>query len=395
MNAVKITDKVYWVGAVDYNLRDFHGYQTGRGSTYNAYLVLGKSPTLIDTVKPQFYDEMMSRIRSVIDPKEIKIIISNHAEMDHSGALPMAVRDINPGVVYASAMGHKNLGLQLHKDLKLKTVKTGDSIEAGDDKITFTEARMLHWPDSMVSFLEGEQILFSNDIFGMHYATNKMFDDENDERLWAYEAKKYYANIITPYSDIAARFLDSVEKSGFLSKVKIIAPDHGFIWRKDPGKIVALYKKWAAQKPEKKAVIVYDTMWGSTDKMAARAADGAAQAGCEVKLMSLHHNHRSDVVTELLCAGAVILGSPVMNNFIYPSLGDVLFYMKGLRFKNLIGGTFGSYGWADAPLDGLKKELESMGIPVREEAVKCNFVPREEDLKRCEELGRKIGEKLK
>ncbi|WP_424245528.1 flavorubredoxin [Elusimicrobium posterum] len=394
MNAIKITDKVYWVGVIDWNLRDFHGYSTKQGTTYNAYLVLGEKPVLIDTVKEGFYDEMMSRIKSVIDPSKIEIIISNHAEMDHSATLPRAISEIKPKEVYASTMGLKNLELQLHDNLQIKTVKTGDSIDIGGDKITFYESRMLHWPDSMVSFLEGEGILFSNDIFGMHYATDKMFDDENDILEWEYEAKKYYANIITPYSDIALKFLDFAETSGLLSKVKIIAPDHSFIWRKNLKYIIDFYKNIAAQKPTNKAVIVYDSMWGSTTKLAAAVAEGLRKGGTKVKVMYMHSEHRSDVITELIDAGAIVLGSPVMNMQLFPSMGDVMLYLKGLKKKNLIGAAFGSYGWAPAVLDNLEKELKEMNVEVVQPTLKINFVPTAADLEKAEEFGLELSKKL-
>ncbi|MGB2578382.1 flavorubredoxin [Elusimicrobium simillimum] len=394
MKAIKITDKVYWVGAIDWNLKDFHGYSTKRGTTYNAYLVLGAKPTLIDTVKEPFYDEMMSRIKSVIDPSKIEIIISNHAEMDHSGALPKTVEVIKPKEIYASAMGLKNIDLQLHDNLQIKTVKTGDSIDIGDDKITFYESRMLHWPDSMVSFLENEGILFSNDIFGMHFATDRLFDDQVDEHEWFYECVKYYANIITPYSDIALKFLEFAETSGLIAKTKIIAPDHGFIWRSDPARIVNLYKEFATQAYTNKAVVIYDTMWGSTNKLAHSVAEGLRQGGVNVKVMNMHVEHRSDVVTEVLTAGAVVMGTPVMNSYMFPALGDILFYMKGLKKKNLVGAAFGSYGWAPAPIDMLSKEMESMKIEIVAEPLKVNFVPTEADLEKAEELGRTVAKKL-
>ena len=277
-------------------------YFSQQGTTYNAYLILGEKPTLIDTVKKEFYGEMVARIKSVIDPKKIEIIVSNHAEMDHSGALATAVADFEPKEVYASLMGVKNLTAQLHPSFEIKAVKTGDKIDLGKETLSFVEARMLHWPDSMLAYLEKENILFTNDVFGMHYATSKLFDDENDESSWIYEAKKYYANIVLPYSDIVTRFLAQIDKMGL--SPKIIAPDHGFIWRKDPSKIVKLYAQFAAQQPTNKAVIVYDTMWGSTGKLAEAIADGLRQEGTKVCLMSMHHCHRSDVVTELLDAGS-------------------------------------------------------------------------------------------
>ena len=392
MQAVKISEKVYWVGAIDWNIRDFHGYSTKRGTTYNAYLVMGEKPTLIDTVKKEFYGEMMERIQSVIDPKKIKIIISNHSEMDHSGALPQAVNYIEPEEVYVSTMGFKDITEQFHCDLKLKTVKTGDRIDVGGDTISFVEARMLHWPDSMFSYLEKENVLFTNDVIGMHYATGKLFDDENEERLWLYEAEKYYANIVLPYSDIVLRFLEQVKQMGLAPR--LIAPDHGFIWRKDPAKIVNLYAKWAAQAPKNKAVVVYDTMWGSTEKMASYITDGLRAGGTEVKQLSMHSNHRSDVVTELLDASALIIGSPVLNSQIFPSMADMLCYLKGLRKKGLIGAAFGSYGWSGAPIDELTKTLEAMKVEVVAPAIKSPFVPDEKVKQACCDLGLLISQKL-
>ena len=392
MQAIQIFPRVYWVGAVDWNLRDFHGYATTRGTTYNAYLILDDKPTLIDTVKKPFYNEMLSRIKSVIDPAKIEIIVSNHAEMDHSGALCQAVKDMQPSAVYASVMGVKNLVAQLHPSFEIKPVKTGDKIDLGSDTLSFVEARMLHWPDSMLAYLVKEDILFTNDVFGMHLATSKLFDDENDEQIWSQEARKYYANIVLPYSDIVTRFLGQVQQMGL--KPKMIAPDHGFIWRKDPAKIINLYAQMAAQKPTNKAVIVYDTMWGSTEKMAQAIADGLRQNGTAVQLMSMHASHRSDVITELLDAGAILVGTPVLNSQIYPAMADVLCYLKGLKKKNLIGAAFGSYGWNGAPIDGLTKNLEEMGVEVVSPAVKSLFVPDETKLKECEELGKLVSQKL-
>ena len=392
MQAVKVSEKVYWVGAIDWNIRDFHGYSTKRGTTYNAYLIVGEKPTLIDTVKKEFYPEMMERIASVLDPKKIEIIISNHSELDHSGALPQTISAVEPKEVYVSTMGLKNLTGHFHQDLKLKVVKTGDKIDIGDDTISFVESRMLHWPDSMFSYLEKENILFSNDVFGMHYATSKLFDDENDERIWLTEAEKYYANIILPYSDIVLRFLDQVKKMGLSPKV--IAPDHGFIWRKDPLRIVDLYAKWAAQAPKNKAVIIYDSMWGSTEQMACQIADGLREGGSEVRMISMHSNDRSKAALEILDASALIIGSPVLNSQIFPTMADVICYLKGLRKKGLIGAAFGSYGWNGAPVDSLTKNLEEMGVEIVAPAIKSSFVPDDNMKKACFELGKTISQKL-
>lgn len=392
MQAVQISEKVYWVGAIDWNIRDFHGYSTPRGTTYNAYLVLSEKPTLIDTVKKEFFPQMMARIQSIIDPKEIEIIISNHAELDHAGALPQTVEAVQPKEIYASDMGVKNLLAQLHPRFEVKAVKTGDAIDIGGDTVRFIEARMLHWPDSMFSYLEKENILFSNDVFGMHLATSKLFDDENDENIWLPEAEKYYANIVLPYSDIALRFLDNVKKMNL--SAKIIAPDHGFVWRKTPARIVELYGKWARQTPQKKAVIVYDTMWGSTQKMAEYVAEGLRQEGIEVKQMSMHACHRSEVAYELLHAGGLIIGTPVINSEIFPAMADVLCYLKGLKKKNLVGGVFGSYGWNPAPINNLAETLKAMNISQAGSTVACKFVPTEEVLESCRQLGISVAHKI-
>ncbi len=393
MRAIQISPNVYWVGAIDWNLRDFHGYVTRRGTTYNAYLILGEKPTLIDTVKKEFYDEMLQRIQSVIDPQKIQIIVSNHSELDHSGALAQAVQRIQPDEVYVSPMGQKNLMGHFHENFKFKVVKTGDKIDLGTDTLSFVEARMLHWPDSMFSYLEKENILFSNDVFGMHLATSRLFDDENDENTWLPEAEKYYANIVLPYSDIVLRFLDQVKKMNL--SPKMIAPDHGFIWRKDPARIVQLYEKWATQKPQNKAVIVYDSMWGSSEKMARQIADGLQAGGTEVRLISMHHSDRSEVALALLHSAALLVGTPVLNSQIFPAMADVLCYLKGLHKKNLIGAAFGSYGWNGAPIDSLTKMLEEMDVEVIAPALKTCFVPDEETLSKCRALGELVSQKIK
>lgn len=393
MQAIKVTDKIYWVGAIDWNVRDFHGYSTNKGTTYNAFLILDKKTVLIDTVKKEFYQEMLSRIKSIIDPSKIDIIVSNHAELDHSGSLKMAIADMKPEHVYASTLGAANLKAHLGEDLPVEIIANGGSLDIGDDSLTFIESRMLHWPDSMICLLKKDNILFCNDIFGMHYASDKRFNDEVDEKDWIYEAKKYYANIILPYSKIVTAFLGQVTKLGI--KPGIICPDHGPIWRKDPEKIVNLYAEFAAQKNRNKVVVIYDTMWGSTEKMASAVTDGLISVGVEVKQMSLHSTHRSDAATELLDAGGLILGSPVLNQEIYPSLGDLITYFKGLKKQNLVGAVFGSYGWSDGAINGLEKIMaEQLNIEIAAPSVKSRFVPTEEKLKECFELGRKVGLKL-
>jgi flavorubredoxin len=272
--AVRVTEDVWWVGAIDWNIRDFHGYQTRRGSTYNAYLILADKITLIDTVKAPFREEMMARIASVIDPGKIDYIVSNHSEMDHSGSLPEVIRAVNPGKVFASAVGAKTLKELFPLDREITAVKDGETLSLGNRTLTFLETRMLHWPDSMFAYLNEEQLLFSQDAFGMHYASTERFADECDPAILAYEAATYYANIILPYSPLVLKLIEKVTAAGL--SFRTIAPDHGPIWRKETGGIIGSYAKWAAQKPEAKAVVVYATMWHSTEMMARAISEGLA-----------------------------------------------------------------------------------------------------------------------
>jgi flavorubredoxin len=391
-SAVKVSEHVYWVGAIDWTIRDFHGYTTPHGSTYNAYLVMADEITLIDTVKKPFMDEMLSRIKSVVDPSKIKYIISNHSEMDHSGCLPEVMDLIKPKKVFASAIGTKTLKELFHDQREIIPVKDGEILSLGNMELTFMETRMIHWPDSMFTYLAKDQLLFSQDAFGMHLATLERFADELPAAILEYEAATYYANIVLPYSPIVLKALDKVAASGL--KIKIIAPDHGPIWRKDLGRIIELYKQWASQKPTAKAVVVYATMWHSTEKMARAISEALAQAGIKVKLLSMNETHRSEVVYEVLSAGALIVGSPTLNNNILPQMADVMTYLKGLKPANLIGAAFGSYGWSGESVKDLEGLLKEMKVEIIAEAVSVKNVPDSGILEKCSELGKTIAAEL-
>jgi flavorubredoxin len=391
-SAVKVTDNVYWVGAIDWTIRDFHGYTTPHGSTYNAYLVMADDITLIDTVKAPFKDEMLSRIKSVVEPSKIKYIISNHSEMDHSGCLPEVIDFIKPEKVFASTIGVKTLKELFHDQHEIIPVKDGETLSLGNMELTFMETRMIHWPDSMFTYLAKDQLLFSQDAFGMHLATLERFADEIPAATLEYEAATYYANIVLPYSPIVLKTLEKVAAAGL--KIKIIAPDHGPIWRKDIGWIIDLYKKWASQKPTAKAVVVYGTMWHSTEKMASAIAEALAQAGIKVKLLSMNETHRSEVVYEVLEAGALIVGSPTLNNNILPQMADVMTYLKGLKPANLIGAAFGSYGWSGESVRDLEAILKEMKVEVATPSISVKNVPDSGVLEKCHELGKTIAAEL-
>lgn len=394
-NAVKITDNVYWVGAIDWDVRDLHGYLTSRGTTYNAFLILDEKVTLIDTVKEHFFDEMIARISSVIEPKKIDYIVSNHSEMDHSGCLPQTIAATQPKEVFASKMGAKALGNHFHSmDQEITVVGDGDSLDLGEMKLSFIGTPMCHWPDSMVSYLNERELLFSQDIFGMHLASSDRFADQLDQSILDYEAGKYYANILLHLSDMIARALKKIDNMGL--KFSMIAPDHGPIRRNKEGidGIIAAYGRWTRQEPSKKAIVVYDSMWGSTTKMAHVIGDGLAAAGVTVKLMKMRSSHRSNVATEILGAGALVVGTPTINNSIFPSIADVMCYLKGLQPKNLIGVAFGSHGWTGEGTKQLNEMLIEMGVEIVDDPLRVVYVPDDAALEQCHKLGQAVGEAL-
>lgn len=393
LKATKISEHVYWVGAIDWGIRDFHGYSITRGTTYNAYLILADKVTLIDTVKASFKNEMLSRISSVIEQDNIDYIISNHAEMDHSGCLPEVIQAVQPEKVFASQIGVKALSGYLHLDREIMPVKDGESLNLGNMNVSFVKTPMLHWPESMFTYLIEEEVLFSQDAFGMHLASTERFDDEIDEDVLEYEAAAYYANILLPMSSLITKLLERVGNLGI--SIKIIATDHGPVWRKGINKILDLYSEWAAQKPTKKAVVAYDTMWQSTAAMARAICDGLISGGASAKLMPLGSCHRSDVATEIFDAGALLVGTPTINNTIFPTVADVLTYLKGLKPRNLIGAAFGSYGWSGEAVGEVIEMLKAMKIDLVSEGLKVRYMPNTAALEESFSLGVLVAEKLK
>jgi flavorubredoxin len=389
MKPVEIAKGIYDVGVNDWNIRDFHGYSTYQGTSYNAFLIIDEKITLVDTVKKDFSDQLLDNISKIIDPKKIDYVISNHTEMDHSGGLPRVMHKIGEDKpLYCSKMGAKNLAQHFKQKWNYHAVKTGQELTLGARTLTFLEARMVHWPDSMFTYLKEDKILFSSDGFGQHYAGHEKFDDQIGDAIMSH-AKKYFANILLLYSPLILKLLDKMTELGL--GIDMICPDHGIIWRQDPGKIIAAYAKWARQKPEKKAVIIYDTMWQSTAKMAEAIATGLYQEGINVRPLHLRKCHRSDIMTEVLDARAVILGSPTLNNCLFPTVSDFLTYMKGLKPKNKIGAAFGSYGWSGEAVKLISKELEAMNFDLVDPGVKIQYVPDQEDIDACIEFGKKIG----
>ncbi|MDQ7823813.1 MAG: flavodoxin domain-containing protein [Candidatus Eremiobacteraeota bacterium] len=394
MHPVEIKKNIYWVGAIDWAIRDFHGYSTYQGTTYNAFLVMGEKITLFDAVKRDFSDELLKSIAEIVDPSKIDYLVVNHAEMDHSGALPAVMEAVKPEKLYCSAACRKALIDHFHEEgWPYEVVKTGQEVGIGGRTVQFLETRMLHWPDSMFSYLKEDRLLISSDAFGHHWATSERFDDQVNETQLFHHCAKYYANILLLYSGLVQKLLAQVKELAL--PIDMIAPDHGIIWRTSPGRILEAYDRWSQQKSIAKALVIYDTMWKSTEAMAKAVADGIAVEGASVKLLGLKENHRSEIMTELLDAKAVVCGSPTLNNGMLPAMQDMLSYMKGLKPSGKIGALFGSYGWSGEAVAEMREYMDKMGIAVIEPMVKVRYVPRESDLKECYELGRKTGQALK
>jgi flavorubredoxin len=395
MPAYEIKKDIFWVGAVDWNLRDFHGYSVSRrGTTYNAYLVKDEKTTLFDTVSASHTGELLHKVKSVGGTGKVDYLVVNHAEPDHSGALPEVVEALRPEKIFCSKMGEKSITGHYAKarEWPLQTVENGGSITLGKRTVTFMETRMLHWPDAMVSYIPEERLLISSDAFGQNLATSQRFDDEVDEAILFGEAAHYFANIILPFSPLVKKVVAKIREAGL--DIDMIAPDHGLIWRKNVSRIIDSYDTWSDQKPTFKAVIVYDTMWRSTERMAKAIAEGLLAEGAVVKLMHLKTVHHSDVMGEILDAGAVLVGSPTHNNGILPQVADMLTYMKGLRPQNKVAAAFGSFGWSGEAVKVIGEWLEGMGMDLVE-GVKSQWAPQHDQLAQCKELGRAVAARLK
>jgi len=380
LKAIKIRENIYWVGGIDWNLRNFHGYLTQRGSTYNAYLIIDEKITLIDTVKSYLYDEMIERISSVIDPKKIDYVISNHAEMDHSGAMPELMKLIPNAEIISTPNGEKILNDHYKGNWKCRTVKSGDTLSTGKYEFAFYPAPMVHWPDNMLTYMKNENILFSNDAFGEHLATSERFDDEYNLNTIIEEARKYYANIVLPYSVQVQKALSDL---GSL-KIDIIAPSHGIIWRKNVQLILNEYVKWSAGDVSKKALIIYDTMWNSTAMIAETIGSVFLEKGYNIKMFNLQFNHMSDIMTELLEAEYICVGSSTLNNNMLPSVAGFLTYMKGLAPKQRKGLAFGSFGWGGQGVKQVHEALQSCNYQMLD-LISIKYRPDEATLKTIRE----------
>lgn len=390
---INVKNNVYWVGKTDWELRKFHGdeYSTHRGSTYNSYLIKEEKVALIETVWAPYSKEFVTNLANEIDLKKIDYVIANHAEIDHSGALPELMQHIPEVPIYCTKNGVKSLKGHYHQDWNFNVVKTGDRLSLGEKELIFVEAPMLHWPDTMFCYLTQDNILFSNDAFGQHYATEYMFNDLVDQSELFEECLKYYANILTPFSPLVVKKIKEV--LSFNLPFDIICTSHGIIWRDKPEQIVEKYLEWANDYQENQITIIYDTMWNGTRVMAEQIAGGIIDADKEVnvKLFNLAKSDKNDVITEIFKSKAILVGSPTINRGILVSVAGILEEIKGLKFKNKKAAAFGCYGWSGESVKIISGILEESGFDVIDEGLKVMWNPDDASISKCAEFGKQIA----
>ncbi|MEM4479487.1 MAG: FprA family A-type flavoprotein, partial [Candidatus Methanomethylicaceae archaeon] len=383
---IKLTEGIFWIGVIDWNIRDFHGYLTRRGTTYNAYLIKDEKTVLIDTVKYNFKEELIKKINEISNIEQIDYIIINHVEKDHSSSLPYIIEKAKKAKIITSKKGEEGLIKHYGENLNIEVVKTGDQLNIGRKTLTFIEVPMLHWPDSMFTYIIEDEILMPNDAFGQHLATSERFDDEVNESILMEEAAKYYANILMPFSDLILRKIQELSNI----KIKIIAPSHGIIWRSNPMKIISAYRKWSEGFSKNKAVIVYDTMWGSTEIMARTIAEGIINQKVEVKLFKLRDSDVTDIVTEILDTKAIIVGSPTINNSMFPSVSSFMNYIIGLKPKGKIWAFFGSYGWGGGAVNQMMEMVKKNNFKIYG-SLEIKYVPTIKEIQDCFNFGKNIA----
>lgn len=394
MGLTTVSENVYWVGAVDWNIRWFHGYTyyTRRGTTYNAYLIRDEKVALVDTVYIPFAGELLDSIRKVVSLSDLDYLVINHIELDHAGSLAEVLKAAPQARVYCSPKAAEGLRKYFPECRELNLVKTGDSLSLGRYSLRFIEAPMLHWPDSMFTYLEEQEMLLPNDAFGQHLASTARFDDQVDGAILMDEAARYYANILWPFSSLVLKKMAELEQMAI--PVKIIAPSHGVIWRGNPGAILDAYRRWASGEAGPLAVVAYDSMWGSTEKMAHAILEGLVAGGAEAKLFKIPLSDRNDIIKELLDARVLLVGSSTVNNGYLPTVAALLDDLVGLRPVNKIGVAFGSYGWGGGAVKRIEEKLREARFEVAEPGLGIKGAPAEGEIEACLALGKRVAERI-
>lgn len=388
---IEIADNIHWVGAIDWNLKIYHNtYSTHHGTTYNSYLIVDDKITLVDTVYRPFYEEMLGHIKEITQPERISYIVVNHSEPDHSSALPALMRLVPRAKIFCTAKCKGYLEKLYFPNWNFGVVKSNDKLNLGKKTLRFIEAFMMHWPDSMFTYIEEDAVLLSNDAFGQHMASSWRFEDEADAGIVWEEVAKYFANTLYPFTALIKRKLEEIRASGI--PVKMIAPSHGVIWRRDPHRVIDRYLYWSEGGAEQRVLIAYDTMWESTASMARAIAEGVLDAGLEVRLCQLSASDLSDVHREVLESKGLIVGSSTVNNTVLPAVAPFIEELKGLRPKKKVACAFGSHGWGGGAVKVIEKALQQAGINVIQPGLMVRHTPSSDELNQCRQFGRKLAE---
>ncbi|MGD0234247.1 MAG: FprA family A-type flavoprotein [Syntrophorhabdales bacterium] len=398
MKPTELKNDIYWVGAVDWAVREFHGYETPRGTSYNNYLILDNEPTLIDTVKHDFADITIKNIKTLIEPSKIKHVVINHIENDHATSIDRIMALTPKATVYMTERARKGLGRFFDMSgWKVKIVKNGESLTIGKRTLLFLETPMLHWPDSMVTYAKEDRVLFSQDAFGQHMACSARFDDEfvTCASMWELEDAvwDYYANILMPFGQLIKAKIGEIVKAGI--EIEMVAPDHGIIWRKDPGKVIQMYLDMAGGKAMLSVTVIYDTMWHSTEAMTQPIVKGVNDEGLDCRVVKLRATAQSVAAKEFWKSRGTLIGSPTLNNLSFPTIGQFLANLRGLRPKNRLVGAFGSFGWGGGAVKEIYDEAKKLGLAVFEPGLQVLYRPSLEDEARCYEFGRAFASKVR
>jgi len=393
MKTIEIKSGIYWVGAIDWGVRDFHGYITPNGTTYNNYLILDEKVTLIDTVKYDFSQAMLESIRSLVPPEKIRIIVINHIEIDHVSSLDRVMELVKDAEIYITQKGKE--GLARHFDIshwKIHIVKTGDTLSIGKRNLLFIETPMLHWPDSMVTYVKEDKLLISQDAFGQHYASQARFDDEISESDLYDSVIDYYANILMPFGALIEKKIGEIKDLGL--EIDIIAPDHGVIWRRNPNEVLKMYLEMARGKADLRVVVIYDTMWQSTEQLTMPIIEGIQSEGVEVKVVKLRATPMSIAIKEFWKARGMLVGTPTLNNIMFPTIAEFLTHLRGLRPKDRVAGAFGSYGWGGGAVKEAYAEFKRMGLEVLEPGIEVQYRPNEKDKEKSFDFGKRFAQRV-
>ncbi len=392
---IQIKDNIFWTGIKDWGIRAFHGHElsTHRGTTYNSYLIKDEKTVLVDTVWDPYKEEFVERLEAEVGLKNIDMIVINHNEPDHGGSLGYLMSKIPETPIYCTKNGAEIIRKHFHKDWKFNVVKTGDTVKTGKYELVFVEMQMLHWPDSLLTYVKGANLVLSNDAFGQHFSPASLFNDEIDSCELYQEAMKYYANILTPYSALVKKKIEQIKALNL--PIDMIAPSHGVIWRNNPLQILEKYYEWSQDYNEGSVVIIYDTMYDSTREMGKAIGEGLEKSGVKYKMFDCAITDRSDLLTEIFKAKGVIVGSCTVNNTVMRAIASLLDEIKALRFKNKVGAAFGSYGWSGEAPRIISQKLQEAGLSVPQEPVAFKYRPTPEEIQKCIQFGETFAESLK